>query len=75
MIRDDHPGSRIRILAFTHPGSRTQGLKRHRIPDPDPQHSLKVNHLYLAAILNCSLNYRLFIANNLLRFAMRKSDQ
>ncbi len=28
--------SRIRI--FSHPGSRIQGSKRHRIPNPDPQH-------------------------------------
>jgi hypothetical protein len=35
MNRDVHPGSRIRILIFTHPGwSRIQGSKRHRIPDP-----------------------------------------
>jgi hypothetical protein len=27
---------------FTHPGSRIQGSKRHRIPDPDPQHFLKL---------------------------------
>ncbi len=26
--------SRIRMLTFSHPGSRIQGLKRHRIPDP-----------------------------------------
>ncbi len=26
----------------THPGSRIQGSKRHRIPDPDPQHRLQV---------------------------------
>jgi hypothetical protein len=39
MIRDVHPGpgSRIRILIFTRPGSRIQGSKRHRIPDPDTQ--------------------------------------
>ncbi len=39
MIRDDNPGSNylIRILIFfTHPGSRIQGSKGHRIPDPDP---------------------------------------
>jgi hypothetical protein len=35
-IRDVYPGSRI--LIFTHPGSRVQGSKRHRIPAPDPQH-------------------------------------
>jgi hypothetical protein len=36
MIRVVHPGSRIRILTF-YP-SRIQRSKRHRIPDPDPQH-------------------------------------
>jgi hypothetical protein len=29
---------RIRILIFTHPGSRIQWSKRHWIPDPVPQH-------------------------------------
>jgi hypothetical protein len=38
IFRVDLPGSRIRIPFFTHPGSRIQGSKRHRIPDPDPQH-------------------------------------
>jgi hypothetical protein len=33
MIRVVHPGSRIRMLTFSHPGSR--------IPDPDPQHWLR----------------------------------
>ncbi len=36
MIRDVHPGSWTWFL--THPGSRIQGSKRHRIPDQDPQH-------------------------------------
>ncbi len=36
MIRVVHPGSLIRILIF-YP-IRIQGPKRHRIPDPDPQH-------------------------------------
>jgi hypothetical protein len=36
MIRVVHSGSRIRMLTF-YP-SRIQGSKRHRIPDPDPQH-------------------------------------
>ncbi len=35
-IRD--PGSEIRDPEKTYSGSRTQGSKRHRIPDPDPQH-------------------------------------
>ena len=34
MIRVVHPGSRIRMLTFSHPGSRIQGSKRHSIPDP-----------------------------------------
>ncbi len=35
----EHPGSgsRIRILIFINPGSRIQGSKRHRIPDPEPK--------------------------------------
>jgi hypothetical protein len=36
MIRVVHPGSGS--WNFTHPGSRIQGPKRLRIPDPDPQH-------------------------------------
>jgi hypothetical protein len=34
MIRVVHPRSRIRMLTFSHPGSRIQGSKRHPIPDP-----------------------------------------
>jgi hypothetical protein len=30
--------SKIRILIFYHPESQIQGSKRHRVPDPDPQH-------------------------------------
>ncbi len=36
-----YPGSESWF--FTHPGSRIQGSKRHRIPDPDPQHWFLVN--------------------------------
>ncbi len=36
MIRDVNPVSGSWF--FTHPGSRIQGSKRHRIPDLDPQH-------------------------------------
>ncbi len=32
------PGSEIRDPEKTHSGSRIQWSKRHRIPDPDPQH-------------------------------------
>jgi hypothetical protein len=35
MIRVVYPGSGSGF--FTHPGSRIQGSKRHRIPDPDLQ--------------------------------------
>jgi hypothetical protein len=31
-------GSEIRDPEKTYSGSRIQGSKRHRIPDPDPQH-------------------------------------
>jgi hypothetical protein len=34
MIRVVHPGAQIRMLTFSHPGSRIQGSKRHPIPDP-----------------------------------------
>jgi hypothetical protein len=34
------PGSEIRDPVKTYSGSRIQGSKRHRIPDPDPQHCL-----------------------------------
>jgi hypothetical protein len=34
------PGSEIRDPEKTYSGSRIQGSKRHRIPDPDPQHWL-----------------------------------
>jgi hypothetical protein len=37
-IRD--PGSEIRDPEKIHPGSRILGVKKHRIPDPDPQHWL-----------------------------------
>jgi hypothetical protein len=36
---DSGPGSG----PFTHPGSRNQGSKRQRIPDPDPQHCDKAS--------------------------------
>jgi len=32
------PGSEIRDPGKTYSGSRIQGSKRHRIPEPDPQH-------------------------------------
>jgi hypothetical protein len=36
MIRDVFPGSRLQI--FFYPGSRMQGSKKLRIPDPHPQY-------------------------------------
>jgi hypothetical protein len=38
MIRVVNPGSRIRMLTFSHPGSRGQKGTQSRILDPDPQH-------------------------------------
>jgi hypothetical protein len=47
MIQVVHPGSRIRMLTFSHPGSRIPdpGVKKapnpgSRIPDPNPQHCI-----------------------------------
>jgi hypothetical protein len=37
------PGSEIRDLEKIHPGSRILGVKKHRIPDPDPQHCFLPN--------------------------------
>jgi hypothetical protein len=37
------PGSEIRDPEKTYSVSRIQGSKRHRIPDPDPQHCFKAN--------------------------------
>jgi hypothetical protein len=34
MIRDVH----LDFLPIQNPGPQIQGSKRHRIPDPDPQH-------------------------------------
>jgi hypothetical protein len=34
MIRVVHPGSRIRMLTFSHPGSRGPKGTQSRIPDP-----------------------------------------
>jgi hypothetical protein len=33
----------IQDLEKTHSGSRIQGSKRHRIPDPDPQHWINID--------------------------------
>jgi hypothetical protein len=35
-------GSGIRDLEKIYSGSRIQGSKRHRIPDPDPQHWIMI---------------------------------
>jgi hypothetical protein len=37
------PGSEIRDPEKTYSGSGIPGSKRHRIPDPDPQHWLNVS--------------------------------
>jgi hypothetical protein len=36
-------GSEIRDPEKTYSGSRIPGSKRHRIPDPDPQHCLEAS--------------------------------
>jgi hypothetical protein len=63
-----HPGSRIRMLTFSHPGpgSRIQGSKstQSRIPDPDPQHCFSGKFVDAAA---CIYSF--------LRFAHRSSHQ
>jgi hypothetical protein len=38
MIRVVHPGSQIRMLTFSHPGSKGKKGTQSRIPDLDPQH-------------------------------------
>ncbi len=55
VIRDVNPGSRIKIRIFSHPGSRIQGSKRHRIPDPDQQHCFKQSNCFYLHILVLSL--------------------
>ena len=42
-----YPGSEIRDPEKTYSGSRIQGSKRHRIPDPDPQHWVMQWHFQL----------------------------
>jgi hypothetical protein len=41
-IRDPESGIRNPGSGKTYSGSRIQGSKRHRIPDPDPQHCFHV---------------------------------
>jgi hypothetical protein len=40
-------GSEIRDPEKTYSGSRIQGSKRHRIPDPDPQHWAQYRYVML----------------------------
>jgi hypothetical protein len=49
MIQVVHPGSRIRTLTFSHPGSRIQGSKRYPIPDPGSATLIKTLHISNAA--------------------------
>jgi hypothetical protein len=44
MISDVHHGSGSCFFTLTGSGIRIRGAKRHRIPDPDPQHCLSVYH-------------------------------
>ncbi len=58
-IRD--PRSGIWKKPIPDPGSRIQGSKRHRIPDPDPQH-WPVNSIL---ILFCSINCFIFLGSGI----------
>jgi hypothetical protein len=64
-IRDPGFGIRIRDPEITYSGSRIQGSKRYRIPDPDPQHCLKprkLTHLCLRQLGHAKLPVlRIFI--------------
>jgi hypothetical protein len=46
------PGSEIRDPEKTYSGSRIQGSKRHRIPDPDPQHWFTGDYVRRALVKN-----------------------
>ncbi len=83
MIRVVHPGSRIRMLTFSHPGSRIQGSKstQSRIPDPDPQHWKKLIkkagtkcHKYKKTISRSKFKEILFTINNM-RYQNSKNSQ
>jgi hypothetical protein len=50
-------GSEIRDPEKIHSGSRIQGSKRYRIPDPDPQ------HWYLVSTAQTSLDEKYRIVN------------
>jgi hypothetical protein len=52
------PGSEIQDPEKTYSGSRIQGSKRHRIPDPDPQHWVPapVSYSYLICLVNIFLS-------------------
>ncbi len=47
MIWVIHPGSGSLLL--THPGSRIQGSKKHRIPDPQHCKNYKITHLFFGS--------------------------
>jgi hypothetical protein len=44
------------MIRVVHPGSRIQGSKRHRIPDPDPQHWL--NSVFRIRIQSRAVHFR-----------------
>jgi hypothetical protein len=62
MIWVVHPGPQIRMLTF-YP-SRLQGSKRHRIPDPDPQHCRKYKKLTLVRSLTAAFSVQISLQNN-----------
>jgi hypothetical protein len=56
MIRVVHPGSRIRMLTFSHPGSKSQKGTQSRIPDP--QHCYRITNEAGSLKMNTALEYR-----------------
>ncbi len=71
MIRVVHPGSRIRMLTFSHPGSRVQGSKRHPIPDPGSGSATLVgSYRIFLYVLLCFLGRKLGVERKRPNFSM-----
>ncbi len=54
-------GSEIRDPEKTYSGSRIQGSKRPRIPDPDPQHRFEVLDVHFLELKASSLTWTFFM--------------
>jgi hypothetical protein len=64
--------SRIRILIFYPSRIPDPGVKRHRIPDPDPQHCMRIRVLQFSWML-VHANNRIHRSRNLNKFQQHKS--